>query len=227
MPTPKPCTFEDGDPTQVTGVGESTCFAPDRECLHYLIQGIREGFRVGFDRQSHLRSSEGNMTSAQEQATAVAKQLGKESAEPRWLVHWNGLASILIHLASFQSLPQASGSSSLTCPPVCICIPCSVSDGSIKELSSLSYISVDCVVEQVVRLGRGALLAKLDIQSTYRIVPVCSEDHCLLQVKWKRQLFVDCALLASGKPAKFYSTSRCSRVGCFSQRGTGHCTVPG
>ena len=58
---------------QVTGVGESTCFAPDRECLHYLIQGIREGFRVGFDHQSPLRSSEGNMTSAQEQATAVAK----------------------------------------------------------------------------------------------------------------------------------------------------------
>ena len=42
---------------------------------------------------------------------------------------------------------------------------------------------MDWVVEQVVRLGRGALLAKLDIQSTYRIVPVCSEDRCLLQVK--------------------------------------------
>ena len=106
-------------------------------------------------------------------------------------------------------------------------MPCSVSDGSIKELSSLSYISVDWVVEQVVRLGRGALLAKLDIQSTYR------NSQCVLKIaayfkwKWKRQLFVDCALLASGKPAKFYSTSRCSRVGCFSQRGTGHCTLPG
>ena len=68
------------------------------------------------------------------------------------------------------------------CPPVYICKPCSISDGTVKELSTLSYISVDLVVEQVVRLGRGALLAKLDIQCTYGIVPVHSEDRCLLQV---------------------------------------------
>ena len=44
----------------------------------------------------------------------------------------------------------------------------SINDGISKELSSLSYISVDMVAEQVVWLGRGALLAKLDIQSAYK-----------------------------------------------------------
>ena len=42
------------------------------------------------------------------------------------------------------------------------------------------------------RLGRGALLAKLDIQSAYKIVLVYAEDCCLLGGEAKEQLFVDC-----------------------------------
>lgn len=49
-------------------------------------------------------------------------------------------------------------------------------------------------MEQVRRLGQGTLLAKMDIQSAYRIVPVHKEDRCLLGVKWRDQLYVDCAL---------------------------------
>ena len=56
---------------------------PDREYVHYLIRGIREGFRVGFDRLSPLRSSGGNMPSAREQAAVVEEYLGKECAECR------------------------------------------------------------------------------------------------------------------------------------------------
>ena len=37
----------------------------------------------------------------------------------------------------------------------------SVNDGIDKEIYSLSYTSVDAVVEKILELGRGALLAKL------------------------------------------------------------------
>ena len=70
----------------------------------------------------------------------------------------------------------------------------SINDGLSKDLSFLCYISVDLVAEQVVWLGRGALLAKLDIQSAYRIVPVHPDDRRLLGQRWKGQVFVDCAL---------------------------------
>ncbi len=38
-----------------------------------------------------------------------------------------------------------------------------MNDGINKELASLSYVSVDEVAQQVARLGKGALMAKMDI----------------------------------------------------------------
>jgi hypothetical protein len=60
----------------------------------------------------------------------------------------------------------------------------SVNDGIDGELSSLSYmyISVDDIATQAARLGTGALLAKVDIESTYmyRLVPVHPQDRPLI-----------------------------------------------
>ena len=53
----------------------------------------------------------------------------------------------------------------------------SVNDGIDKELSSVSYVSVDNVMARILKLGRGALLAKMDIKQAYRNVPVYPEDR--------------------------------------------------
>ena len=46
----------------------------------------------------------------------------------------------------------------------------------------------------IVHKGRGTLLAKLDLESAYRVVPVHPEDRPLLGMEWKDQLYVDAAL---------------------------------
>ena len=70
----------------------------------------------------------------------------------------------------------------------------SVNDGISKELSSLSYLSVDQVVARVLILGRGTLLAKMDICQAYRNIPVHPQDQPLLGVEWKGMVYVDLAL---------------------------------
>ena len=67
----------------------------------------------------------------------------------------------------------------------------SVNDRIEPELCSLKYISVDDAVRVVLELGLDTLLAKLDIQSAYRILPVHSPDRKLLGMSWRNQLFVD------------------------------------
>jgi len=47
---------------------------------------------------------------------------------------------------------------------------------------------------KAVTLGKGALLAKIDIKSAYRIIPVASQDQVLLGIKWKDEIFFDCML---------------------------------
>ena len=46
----------------------------------------------------------------------------------------------------------------------------------------------------IVHKGRGTLLAKLDLESAYRVVPVHPVDRPLLGMEWKDQLYVDAAL---------------------------------
>ena len=70
----------------------------------------------------------------------------------------------------------------------------SVNDGISSDLCSLSYINVDDISKVVASLGRGTLLAKVDLKSAYRIVPIHPEDRPLLGMQWKGGLYVDTCL---------------------------------
>ena len=64
-----------------------------------------------------------------------------------------------------------------------------MNDGIKPELCLLSYVSVDNTVCMTMELGPGALMAKLDIQSAYRIIPVRPGDRKLLSMSC--HLYVD------------------------------------
>ena len=70
----------------------------------------------------------------------------------------------------------------------------SVNDGIPKESFSVQYMRVDDVINGILSLGRGSLLAKFDGESTHRHVPVHSNDHNLLGMKWQAKYFIDLAL---------------------------------
>ena len=70
----------------------------------------------------------------------------------------------------------------------------SVNDGIDKQLSSLSYARIDPTARRVLEAGRSNLLAKLDLQSAYRVVPVPSDDRHLLGMRWNGQVCLDTAL---------------------------------
>ena len=67
----------------------------------------------------------------------------------------------------------------------------SVNDGIDPSLCSLAYVSVDTIAGVVAVLGRGSLLAKVDIESAYRLIPVHPEDRPLLGVEWRGSCFCD------------------------------------
>lgn len=70
----------------------------------------------------------------------------------------------------------------------------SVNDGILPRLCSLHYTTVESVALAAQRLGKGTLLAKIDIKSAYRLVPVHRHDHQLLGIEWKGAYYVDGAL---------------------------------
>ena len=65
----------------------------------------------------------------------------------------------------------------------------SVSDGISKALCSLHYVTIDDAITQVVELGQGCLLAKIDIKSAFRLLPVHPTDRHLLQMVWDDSVY--------------------------------------
>ena len=66
----------------------------------------------------------------------------------------------------------------------------SVNNG-IGKMCSLSYTSVDVVVERIPDLGKNALLAKLDIKQAYQMVPVHPQHWSLLGMEWDEYVYID------------------------------------
>ena len=70
----------------------------------------------------------------------------------------------------------------------------SVNDGISQELCSLEYTKISAVVTELNKMGPGTLLTKIDIKSTYRIIPVHPVDRHLLGMSRKGGIYVDTAL---------------------------------
>ena len=70
----------------------------------------------------------------------------------------------------------------------------SVNDGIAKEDCSFHYASIDLTTTQITKLGKGTLLAKMDIQRAYRNIPVAPVDRSLLGLQWQGKIYVDKAL---------------------------------
>ena len=70
----------------------------------------------------------------------------------------------------------------------------SVNDGISRELCSLSYILVRLAAKVVAQLGRGALLAKIDIKAAYCMLLIHPDNRWLLGMQWEVALFVESAI---------------------------------
>lgn len=64
----------------------------------------------------------------------------------------------------------------------------------------MSYISVDDAIRQIGMLGPGIILAKINIQSAFRLIPVHPADGHLLAMEWKGSIYFDTSLPFSLRP---------------------------
>ena len=163
---------------------------PDVVFAQYIVSGIANGFRIGFDRNATLSSVSRNMRSAKEQQGALQSYIDKEVAAGHLLgpLPWQSS----IHISRMGVIPKGHTPgrwrviTDLSYPS-----QYSVNDGIDPALCSLRYVSVDTVTNIAASLGVGTLLAKVDIESAYRLIPVHPEDRQLLGVMWRDQCFCD------------------------------------
>ena len=135
------------------------------------------------------------MFSAQKHPEVVRAYLDAECSRGRMLGPFLSAVQAALppcHINRFGVIPKGRGTgkwrliTDLSFPP-----GLSVNDGIDPDLCSLTYTSVDRVAEVVAAFPPGALLAKIDIESAYRLVPVHPRDRPLQAVQWGGALYID------------------------------------
>ena len=116
---------------------------PDQAFARYILDGLREGFRIGFQ--------------------------------------WDAPPSVGI---LEHSVCPATPRDNYGLPP----------EGMLSEWNARAvsqHPRPDEVASLVSELGKGALLAKVDIHAAYRLIPVHPQDRLLLAMRWEGQIYID------------------------------------
>ena len=193
--TPHPRLQPTSTPLRASAWAPALAAHPDRAFVRFLISGIREGFRIGCHRSIQLRSASRNMHSASEHPEVVQAYLEKECALGRMLAPFSSAEQRDLppcHINRFGVIPKGRNTgkwrliTDLSYPA-----GQSVNDGIDPDLCRLRYTTVDHVAEVVASYPPGALLAKVDVESAYRLVPVHPVDRPLQAVEWAGALYVD------------------------------------
>lgn len=168
----------------------------DQSFRRYILEGMTRGFHIGFDYTGHsCRPATSNMASTSERPEVVQAYLDKEVAlgrvvgpvDPERVPEGT-------QLSPFGVIPKSQPGKWRLIVDLSSPGGSSVNDGIEPELCSLQYLRLDEVVRQVVHSGPGTLLAKMDIESAYRMVPVHPADRLLLGVQWKGGVYFDTRL---------------------------------
>ena len=169
---------------------------PDQRLAAFLHRGITFGFRIGVDKSVPLEPPPDNLPSAAANPQAVTSLLQTDIEMGRLIaIEQPAAATDEVRCNPIGVIPKSHQPGkfrlivNLSAPP-----GASVNDAISANLSTLHYIKVSQAAALIAKCGPGALIAKLDLHSAYRRVPVHPEDQHLLGLRWEGTVYIDRAL---------------------------------
>ena len=165
---------------------------PDRDFVVGLCSGLREGFKIGYQGPRHPYVSKNLKTASLLPAIVdsnlldevkLGHTIGPFTSPPfkNFQIYPLGLVPkknstkwrTIFHL----SYPKKSNTS--------------VNANISAEQYSLQYVRIDDAIRILLKLGPNCFMAKTDVQSAFRNIPVHPEDWELLGMKWRGLYFFD------------------------------------
>ena len=162
---------------------------PDKAWTHWL---LKNGVALGYD-GPRGPSKARNLKSALEHVQVIDEELRKECLVNRILGPFSSRPIRNLKCSGLGAVPKKGWKwhmiLHLSAP-----LGKSINDHISKEDFSLHYASIDDATHMLLALGKGALMAKVDLKSAFRMVPVRHQDWELLGMKWKEAYYVDTCL---------------------------------
>ena len=164
-------------------------FYPNLEDARILAQGFQQGFTIEYTGNRGAFEAR-NLKSAYDHQSSLLEKLYKEVDLGRIVGPFEKPPFENLHVSPVGLVPKSDGGWRLITH---LSFPegASINDGIDAKFCSVQYTSFDRVTDMIYSLGTSALIAKRDLKSAYRIMPIRVEDFPLLGIKVDGKYFVD------------------------------------
>ena len=158
-----------------------------------LVTGFNQGFRLHFKGPQEGYSAN-NLSSAAQHPEIVDSKLEKEMQADRIRGPFDHPPIDNLKVSPLGVIPKKQPGEFRMIHHLSFPDGGSVNDFIPPEYCSVHYATVDDAVRMIKYLGKDAVLAKTDVRSAFRIIPVHPSDYHLLGLKWRGKFYVDCCL---------------------------------
>ncbi|KAJ1130744.1 hypothetical protein NDU88_009092 [Pleurodeles waltl] len=179
-----------------------------------LFSGFLEGFRLRYQ-GPRMRRWANNLRSAREHPEVVRAKLKKEVDLGRIVGPFLAWPLANLTISPLGVVPKKQAGEFRLIHHLSWPAGASVNDFIAGEDSMVHYVSIDEAIALVRRCGRGAEMAKSDVESAFRLLPVHPDDFSLLGMQFEDAIYVDrmlpmgcsvsCAVRRSGGDDTLYS----------------------
>ena len=159
---------------------------------NYLLEGFSTGFRIGFQGNINTAINVRNLPSATENHGVLQTYIQSEVNAGRADGPFNSPPFQHFIVSPIGAIPKRSITTKyriihhLSYPH-----GKSVNDGIPDHLASVKYATFDDAITLLSALGRGAFMAKTDVQNAFELIPISRHDYHLLGFKFDNQYYYD------------------------------------
>ena len=156
----------------------------------YLIRGFKEGFHINFVGERRVFEPP-NLRSALEQPDIVRDKLDKETKAQRIAGPFIAPPFPDLFCSPLGIVPKKTPSEFRLIHHLSFPSGAAINDFIPGEFASVNYASISDAIVALKLFQKGCFLAKTDIKSAFRIIPVHPADHPLLGMKWDNLYYYD------------------------------------
>lgn len=184
-----------------------------------LIHGFTFGFDLGFVGSPSNSPVIKNHLSAIQHPLAVNSTILKEVKLGRLLGPFDSIPFQSFHLSPIGMVPKKNPGEFRMIVDLSSPQGHSINSGISDASARVSYASIDDAITKILECGPGAFLAKSDIESAFRLLPIRPSQYHLLGIAWDDKFFFDrclpmgarsaCQLFERFSSALHFIASRC------------------
>ena len=156
----------------------------------YLVHGFRYGFRIQFI-GNRAPFEFPNLKSALQNPDLVLSKLQKEIDAGRIVGPLTNAPFPDFRTSPIGIVPKKTPNEVRLIQHLSYPSGFSVNDNIPDDCSTVHYATINQAVKIVQRLGVGCFMAKTDIKSAFRIIPIHPQDYSLLGIKWADKYYFD------------------------------------